>query len=74
MAKSKPIVCTFCLGFFDKNQVWWVDMLLHRNDPNCAARYSVPSCEPCKDDSENSWMIVGISEEPKPKKTKKTDS
>jgi hypothetical protein len=71
MGKSKPIVCTFCLGFFDKKGVWWVDMLMHRNDPNCTAKYSVPSCGPCKEDPENSWMIVGISREPQPLKEKK---
>ncbi len=44
---------------------------MHREDPNCTSRYAVPSCESCKEDPENSWMIVGISGEPKPPKEKK---
>jgi hypothetical protein len=44
---------------------------MHRSDPNCTSKYSVPSCGKCKDDSKNTWMIVGISEEPQPKKEKK---
>jgi hypothetical protein len=47
-------------------------MIMHRSDPNCTSRYAVPSCGKCKDDPENSWMIVGIHEEPKPPKEKKT--
>jgi hypothetical protein len=46
-------------------------MIMHRSDPNCTSKYSVPSCGKCKDDPENSWLIVGIAEEPQPKKEKK---
>jgi hypothetical protein len=48
-------------------------MIMHRSDPNCTSKYSTASCEKCKNDPENSWLIVGISEEPKPKKKTKKD-
>ena len=70
----KTRVCTFCLNDFTEDQTWWVDMKMHRTDPNCTSLYSVPTCGPCKDDPDNSWMIVGIAEEPKPKKIKKSKS
>jgi hypothetical protein len=47
-------------------------MIMHRADPNCTSKYSVPTCGKCKDDPENAWLIVGIAEEPKPKKEKKS--
>jgi hypothetical protein len=73
MAKKKTntIVCSFCLESFTKFEIWWVDMIMHRADPNCKTRYSTASCGKCKDDPENTWMIVWISEEPQPKKEKK---
>ena len=46
-------------------------MIMHRSDPNCTSKYATASCGKCKDDPENSWMIVGIHEEPKPPKEKK---
>ena len=42
---------------------------MHRDDPNCNSYYSVPTCGKCKDDPENSWIIVKVSQEPKVKKT-----
>jgi hypothetical protein len=74
MAKKKTntTVCTFCLNDLPRPEAWWVDMIMHRADPNCTSKYSVPSCGKCKDDPENAWLIVGIAEEPKPKKEKKT--
>jgi len=71
---TRTTVCTFCLDDFTSDKIWWVDMIMHRTDPNCTSRYAVPSCGKCKDDKENSWMIVGIHEEPKPLKQKKTKS
>jgi hypothetical protein len=73
MAKKKTntTVCTFCLNDLPRPEAWWVDMIMHRADPNCTSKYSVPSCGKCKDDPENSWLIVGIAEEPQPKKEKK---
>jgi len=70
----KTKVCTFCLDNFTEDKVWWVDMKMHRNDPNCTSLYTVPTCGPCKEDPENSWMIVGISADPKEKKPRKTKS
>ena len=66
--EKRGIVCTFCLDEFTPYETWWVDMKMHRDHPSCTSLYSVPSCEKCKDDPENSWLIVGISEEPKKKK------
>ena len=70
---TKTKICTFCLGDFTEDKIWWVNMKMHRDDPNCTSLYAVPSCGPCKEDPENSWMVVGISEEPKIKKVKKTE-
>jgi hypothetical protein len=67
-------VCTFCLNNFTEDQIWWVDMKMHRSDPNCTSLYSVPTCGPCKDSPKNSWMVVGIAKEPKLKKVKKSKS
>ena len=71
---SKTTICSFCLNDFTKDRIWWVDLKMHRDDPKCTSLYSTASCEKCKDDPENSWMIVGISEEPKPKKSKNKES
>jgi len=70
----KTRICTFCLNDFTEDQIWWVDTKMHREDPNCISLYSVPACGSCKDDSKNSWMVVGISSEPKQKKIKKSKS
>lgn len=70
---QRTTVCTFCLNDFTPDQVWWVDMIMHRTDPNCTSKYSVPSCGKCKDNPDNTWMIVGISEEPKVKKKSKNE-
>ncbi len=67
----RTIVCNFCFGSFPPDQIWWVDMIMHRMDPNCTSKYATASCEVCKDDPDNSWMIVGIHEEPKLPKEKK---
>lgn len=69
----KTTVCSFCLEEFTSDQIWWVDMIMHRADPNCTSRYSTASCGECKDDPKNSKMIVGIHEEPKPKKKSKNE-
>lgn len=71
---TRTTVCTFCLNDFTPDQIWWVDMIMHRSDPNCTTRYAVPSCGKCKDHKDNSWMIVGIHEEPKIPKEKKSKS
>jgi hypothetical protein len=68
---SRTIVCSFCLNSFPPDQIWWVDMIMHRNDPNCTSKYATASCGKCKDDPDNFWMIVGIHEEPKLPKEKK---
>ena len=70
---KKNTICSFCLKDFSKDQIWWVKLKMHRDDPKCTSFYSTASCEKCKDDPENSWMIVGVSEEPKPKKIKKNE-
>lgn len=70
--KLKGHICSFCLDRFDEDKIWWVDLLMHRNDPNCNTYYSIPTCGPCKDNPENSWIIVKISREPKPPKVKKS--
>lgn len=74
MAKkvNKTIICTFCVERFTKAEIWWVDMIMHRADPSCKTTYSTASCEKCKGDPENAWMIVGVSGEPKPKREKKS--
>lgn len=69
---SKETICSFCLKEFTKDQIWWVNLKMHRDDPKCTSFYSTASCEMCKDNKKNSWMIVGVSEEPKPKKVKKS--
>ena len=69
----RTTVCSFCLNSFTSDQIWWVDMTMHRTDPNCTTKYATASCGKCKDDPENSWLIGGISEEPKPKKVKKNE-
>ena len=69
----RTTVCSFCLNSFPQDQIWWVDMIMHRTDPNFTSKYSTASCGKCKDDPENSWLIVGIHEEPKPKKKTKKD-
>lgn len=63
-------VCSFCLEYFTQYETWWVDLKMHRSDPNCNTYYSIPTCGKCKDDPENSWIIVKVSQEPKVKKTK----
>ena len=67
----RTIICTFCLDDFTPDKIWWVEMSMHRTDPNCTSKYAVPSCEKCKDHKDNSWMIIGIHEEPKIKKPTK---
>lgn len=70
MAKRiiKTIICTFCLERFTKSEIWWVNMIMHRADPTCVTTYSTASCGKCKDNTDNSWMIVGISEAPQSQK------
>ena len=75
MAKReiKTTICTFCLKPFTSDLIWVVDLKMHRGDDKNNSLYSVPTCGPCKDHKNNSWMIVGVSGEPKVKKpTKKT--
>jgi len=69
---SKEIICSFCVGGFTPDQIWWVKLKMHRDDPNCGSFYSTACCEKCKDSPKNSWMILGVSEEPKKKKERKT--
>jgi hypothetical protein len=56
--KNNEVICTFCVGSFERKEIWWVDMKMNREDVN-STLYSAPSCFECKNLDENSWRIFG---------------
>jgi hypothetical protein len=70
---SKSTICTYCLHDFGPDEIWWVEIKMHRDESyDSDSTYGIPCCKKCLDKETPSGRILRIALEPKVKKVKKS--